>query len=176
MVMAFQSTVRIDQTTGIVGDIVIDGPQRGRSAILNSTSAANNVIGRAFRHITGNDNTVSADVASGQPFAGILGNSKTYATSGTTAGGTLAPTLILPNNAEVELVTMASGLLVDLSTVAAIGDNVFYATATGILAANSATTLTNHELIQGAIVVQNNITGSGRLAIIQLTGVLGATV
>ena len=57
--MVFQSTVRIDQTTGIVGDIVIDGPQRGQPGILNSTSAANNVIGRAFRHLDNEDLEVS---------------------------------------------------------------------------------------------------------------------
>ena len=50
--MPFQSTVRINQTTGIVGDIVLDGPLIGAPAILNSTSAANNVIGRAFRHLS----------------------------------------------------------------------------------------------------------------------------
>ena len=167
--MGFQSTVRIDQTTGIVGDIVIDGPQRGQPGILNSTDAANNVIGRAFRHIDNEDLEVSADVAAGQTFAGILANSKVYATSGTAAGGTLAATLTLPNNMEVELVTMASGILVLLSTVAAIGDNVFFATATGILAANSGTTLADHEQIPNATIVRNNITGSGRLAIVELT-------
>ena len=106
--MPFQSTVRIDQTTGIVGDIIIDGPMIGVPAILNSTSAANNVIGRAFRHIDSSDLEVSADAATGV-FAGILANSKVYATSGTAAGGTLAPTLVLPNNSEVELGTCYGG-------------------------------------------------------------------
>ena len=167
--MPFQSTVRIDQTTGIVGDIVLDGPQRGQPAILNSTSAANNVIGRAFRHLDNEDLEVSADAATGGVFAGILANSKVYATSGTAAAGTLAPTLVLPNNAEVELVTMTSGILVELSTTASIGDNVFFATATGILAAASGTTLAAHEQIPRATIVRNNISGTGRLAVVELT-------
>ena len=165
--MPFQSTVRVNQTTGIVGDIVLDGPLIGQPGILNSTSAANNVIGRAFRHIANNDLQVSADAASGA-FAGILINSKEYATSGTTAGGTLAPTLVLPNNMEVELITFTAGVLVQLSTDAAIGENVFYATATGILAADPGTTLADHVLIPGARVVRNNISAAG-LAIVELT-------
>ena len=167
--MPFQTEVRIDQTTGIVGDIVLDGPLRGQPGILNSTSAANNVIGRAFRHIAGQDLMVSADMAAGSVFAGILANSKRYATSGTAAGGTLAPTLMLPNNANVTLVTMTSGILVMLATTANIGDNVFFATATGILSAASGTTLADNELIPNATIVRNNITGSGRLAIVELT-------
>ena len=167
--MPFQSTVRINQTTGVVGDIVLDGPLRGQPAILNSTSAANNVIGRAMRHIANNDLEVSADAATGGIFAGILANSKLYATSGTSTGGTLAPTLVLPNNMEVELVTMTSGILVELSTVATIGQNVFFATATGILASATGTTLADHEQIPGAVIVRNNISGTGRLAIVELT-------
>ena len=165
--MPFQSTVRINQTTGIVGDIVLDGPIIGAPAILNSTSAANNVIGRAFKHLANEDLEVSADAASGA-FAGILVNSKHYATSGTTAGGTLAPTIILPNNMEVELVTFTAGVLVSLSTDASIGENVFYADATGILAAAAGTTLSSHTLIAGARVVRNNISAAG-LAIVELT-------
>ena len=164
--MPFQSTVRINQTSGIVGDIVLDGPLIGGPGILNSTSAANNVIGRAFRHLANQDLEVTADGAGA--FAGILVNSKHYATSGTTAGGTLAPTLILPNNMEVELVTATAGVLVDLSTDASIGENVFYADATGILAAAAGTTLSNHTLIDGARVVRNNISAAG-LAIVELT-------
>lgn len=164
--MPFQSTVRIDQTTGVVGDIVLDGATDGRPAILNSTSAANNVIGRAFRAVAGEDQEVTADGTGS--FAGILANSKRYATSGTTAGGTLAPTLALPNNSEVELVSFTAGILVELSTVAAIGNNVFYANASGILAAAAGTTLANHTMISGASIVRNNITGSGRLAVVQI--------
>ena len=169
--MGFQSQVRIDQTTGVIGDIIIDGPMRAQPGILSSTSAANNVIGRAFRHVANSDTDVSADVAIGRPFAGILANSKVYATSGTPVtgvdSGTLAPTLMLPNETEVELVTKTSGIVVALSTDADIGENVFFATATGILAADPSTTLANHEQIPNAKVVRQNIPSAG-LAIIEL--------
>lgn len=163
----FQSSVRIDQTSGIVGDVVLDGPIWSQPGILNSTSAANNVIGRAFRHIVGNDREVSADVAAGGIFAGILANSKVYATSGPVTG-TLDATLTLPNNTEVELVTGTAGIIVELSTTASIGDSVFFATATGILAAASGRILADHELIPGSAVVRNNTSGIGRLAVIQI--------
>ena len=166
--MPFQSTVRVDQTSGVVGDVILDGPLWAQPGILNSTSAVNNVIGRAFRHIANQDRQVSSDAASGAVFAGILANSKVYATSGTSAGGTLAPTLVLPNNAEVELVYGTAGILVELSTIANIGDNVFFATDTGILAANAGRTLADHELIPGSSVVRNNTSGTGRLAIISI--------
>ncbi len=167
--MGFQSQVRIDQTTGVVGDIILDGPMRAQPGILSSTSAANNVIGRAFRHIANSDTDVTAD-ASGV-FAGILANSKVYATSGTPVtgmdSGTLAPTLLVPDQTEVELVTKTSGIVVQLSTDASIGENVFYADATGILAAAAGTTLANHTQIPNATVVRQNIPSAG-LAIIQL--------
>ena len=165
--MPFQQNVRINQTTGIVGDIVFDGPLRGQTGILASTSAANNVIGRGFRHVANSDSNVTADAAG--IFAGIAANSKVYASSGTAAAGTLAPTLTLPNNASVELVTMTSGILVELSTIATIGQNVFYANASGILAAASGETLANHTIIPNAAIVRNNISGAARLAIVELT-------
>lgn len=161
--MAFQSTVSLDQANGVIGDIVIDGPQRGQPGILSSTSAANNVIGRAFRHVAGSDTDVTADGAGA--FAGILANSKVYATSGTTSG-TLEPTLALPNETIGELVTMTSGIIVTLSTDAAIGENVYYANATGILAAGTSAPA-NHTQIPGARVVRRNTPSAG-LAIIEL--------
>lgn len=166
--MPFQSSVRIDQTTGVVGDIIIDGPMRGVPAILSSTLAANNVIGRAFRHVADDDMKVTADDATNMNFAGILANSKVYANDGTLTGGTLAPTLTLANDVQVELVTMTSGIVVSLSTSADIGDNVFYADATGILAASDQDTLTDHTIIPRARVVRRNISAAG-LAIIELT-------
>ena len=114
-----QSTVNFNQATGIVGDIVINGPQRGKPAILLSTVEAENVIGRAAYHIPGSDLNVTIDaVTEGEIFAGLLANSKVYASAGTTSGA-LEPTLTLPNNTNVELVTMTSGILVHLENLAA---------------------------------------------------------
>ena len=171
----FQSTVRIDQATGVVGEIILDGPKRAAPAILNSTSAANNVIGRAFRHVAGNDLEVSADVAAGAVFAGILVNPKHYATSGPSSG-TLDPTLVLPDNTNVEVLSMGI-IIVDLSQDAPttprrnIGDNVWFQTTTGILVGVNATTttVTGYEQVPNATIIRNNVDSDPGLAIIQLT-------
>ena len=101
-----------------------------------------------------------------------MANSKTYATSGTTAG-TLAPTLALPNGTNVELITMASGILVMVSNATGtfqIGANVYFAVATGILALGTSTPA-SHEQIPNARLVRRVITGAtgGTLAVIELT-------
>lgn len=163
--MPVQSTVRRDQASGFVGDIVISGPMRGMPAILNSTSAANNVVGRGFFHVAGNDLEVTADTVGA--VAGILFNRNVYALQGTPSG-TLEPSIALPNNAEVSLVTMTSGILVTLSTAANIGDNVFIADATGILAASPNPTLAGHTIIPNAQIVRQNTPAAGR-AIVELT-------
>lgn len=129
--MTFQSTVRIDQAAGIVGEIIYDGPQRAESKILRSVSAANNVIGRAFTEIPDTDGVAQAGGTG--VFAGILVNPLVYATSGT-ASGTLEPTLVLPNETQAELLKMGT-IIASLANGADIGDLVMYAEATGILSA-----------------------------------------
>ena len=172
--MAFQSTVRIDQTTGIVGEVILSGPQRAQPGILSSTAAANNVIGRAFRHVAASDTDVTADAAG--VFAGILVNPKVYATSGTAAGGTLAPTLTLPNETQVELLYMGM-IVVDLSQDSPvtprrnIGDNVWYEDATGILVGveSGTTVVANYTQVPNATIIRQNVDADPGLAIIQLT-------
>lgn len=165
--MAFQSTVNRFQPHGVVGEIIRDGPTRAITGILASTSAANNVVGRAFRHVAGNDTDVTSDSGvTVLPFAGILVNPKVYATSGPVSG-TLDPTLVLRNEEQVELLEMGK-IIVSLSTDAAIGENVFYADDTGILAAAPTDNLTGHQRIVGARVIERNI-GAAGLAIIALT-------
>ncbi len=164
MVATFQSTVNIDQVTGIVGEIIFSGPHRANTGILSSTAASNNVIGRAFRHIAGNDSDVTADAAG--VFAGILANPKVYSTAGPTTGA-LDPTLSLPNETQVELLTMGI-IIVQLSTAGNIGDNVYYADATGILAAGTVAPA-NHTQVPNALVTNRNVDASPGLAIITLT-------
>jgi len=164
--MPFQSTVEFTSATGVIGDIFIDGPRRGQPGILRSSDPANNVIGRAFSHVAGDDLAVTADTPGA--FAGILANSRTYALQGTAAGGTLAPTIVLPNETNVELVTLTSGIIVLLTTDAAIGENVFYSDTDGSIAADPSTTLAGHTLIPNAKIVRRNIPAPG-LAIVELT-------
>lgn len=164
--MAFQSNVRIDQTTGIVGEIIYDGPVRAQPGILRTTVETNNVIGRAFTYLdtTANDTVVQAGGSGTAPstFAGILVNPKVYATSGPTTG-TLDPTLQLPNETEVELLSMGI-IVVNMLTAAQIGADVYWVPGSGELT----TTAGGNVQVPNATVVRQTTTAPG-LAIIQLT-------
>lgn len=129
--MAFQSTVNFAQGAGVVGELFVQSPRIALEYILNSADAAYNVFGRCFT-------VVSQGVAeAGNPdedaiFAGFLVNPKGSTTSGTVAGGSLAPTLTLPNYSQGELLT--EGIIwVSLPAAAAIGDLVVYDNTTGAL-------------------------------------------
>jgi len=166
--MAYQSSVTTNQGFGVIGDLVWDGPQRAEPAILNSTSAANNVIGRAFsRKTTSNLNEVEAGGTGA--FAGILFNSKSYASYGTAAGGTLAATIVLANETQVELLKMGT-VLVSLTTAAAVGNDVHYVQADGTLLAVAAGTspAVGNSAVPNCKVVRLDTSGAG-LAVIQLT-------
>jgi hypothetical protein len=168
--MTFQSTVRTVQTAGIVGEVVFDGPQRAEPKILRSTDADLNIIGRAFTQ----DPDLSPDasnivVAGGTGvFAGILVNPLVYATGGTAAGA-LQPTLVLPNETNVEVLVMGT-IIVDLSTDANIGDDVHFVEATGVLlaVAPGTTPAVGNAVVPNTRVTRQNIPAPG-LAYIQLT-------
>jgi hypothetical protein len=174
MVATFQSTVRIDQTTGIVGDIIRQGPMRAQPAILNSTLPANNVIGRAFNYLNSvSDLDVTADVAG--LFAGILVNSKVYATSGDGVGA-LNPTLVLPNETQVELLTMGI-IIVDLSLASTsnpstiIGSDIWAQDSTGILVgvASGLAGPASYTQVPNTVISLRNVDLIPGLAIITLT-------
>jgi len=166
--MAFQSTVRQFPTDGIVGDFALSGPIRSKSVILKSSDATQNVIGRAVTHVAASDDNVIVGGAGPLIFAGILTNSKQYASLGGSSGP-LSPTLTLPNDLPVQATTVAPGIYVTLSTTANIGDGVAYHNTTGVLAAApGGTPPATHTLIPGASVIRRNITTTNQLAIIQL--------
>lgn len=140
--MSFQSSVAANIAFGVVGEIYLDGPMRAQPAKLDSADAANNVVGRAFT--IADDGTASFEtgadpkpitVAAGGTgvFAGILANPKNYVLAGTSAGGTLAPSMTLPDQTIVELIQECAGLIVALPAAAAVGDWVYWTNATGIL-------------------------------------------
>lgn len=164
--MPFQSTVRLVQAFGIIGEVIFDGPQRAAPNILDSADAANNVIGRAFTALAGIDGRVEAGGAG--VFAGILINPLAYATAGV-AGDALAPTLLLPNETEADFLTM--GIIVVLLTTAAnIGDDVHFVIATGELLAVAPGTApaVGNAAVPNAKVSRRNIPAAG-LAVITLT-------
>lgn len=99
-------------------------------------------------------------------FGGILGNPKVYASSGTTAGGTLAPTLALPDNRDAEFVTTGV-IVVSSGTAGNIGDQVQYSAVTGAIstAAPGASATSGSVLIAGASVWRYPTTAAGLIAI-----------
>lgn len=131
--MTVQSTVRRWSGQGVVGDILLEGPLRAQPCRLASTDPADNVLGRAMFWLA-NGSGVAADATAGVGvFAGILANSKVYASLGTIAGGPLAPTITLPNNTIAELVQETAGILVTVDTEPDIGDIVYANDADGTL-------------------------------------------
>jgi len=131
--MSFQTTVRSDQASFIIGEILYDGPVRARNMIVDSNGATPNTVGFAYTRIAGRDDACAAGSAGGGAFAGILVNPKAYASEGGSAGA-LSPTLDIADNVEGELMTMGT-IPVNLSIVGtgAIGEGVFYVDATGAL-------------------------------------------
>lgn len=123
----FQQSVKRAYTTGFPGEIVRDGPHRAKMARISSATlgadagASTNRISRAFGYsgeVPNGGTTlamIEATVAVGGPvFFGILGNPKRYALLGTQAGGTLAPSLDLPQFAEGEFFDMVTGMVFEL--------------------------------------------------------------
>lgn len=128
--MTLQSTVSINMGAGVVGELANDSPWRAQPFTLVSADAAYNVFGRAFTKTS--EGVAQAGSAGSLGFAGFLVNPKGSALYGTQAGGTLAPTLTLPNNSMGELLTMGS-IWVTLPQSASIGNLVVYNNTTGAL-------------------------------------------
>ena len=163
--MAFQSNVRQFMTSGVVGEVVLDGAVRSRGVILKSTNEANNVVGRALTYSNANADGVRVEAGGTGVFAGILTHSKQYAALGTQAGGALAPTLTIPNNSQVEATYFATGVYVELTCnqnqVISIGDKVAFNQTNGVLIAFPANqnAPAGHTEIVGARVIEQNVVG-----------------
>lgn len=128
--MTYQTTVGLGIGLGVIGELYVQSPVRAQSYILNSVSAAYNVFGRGFTKQA--EGIAQAGGSGAFGFAGILSNPKGSALYGL-AGAPLSPNLVLPNNAQGELVTMGS-VIVTLAAAAAIGDLVVMDNTTGVLA------------------------------------------
>lgn len=181
----FPSTVNSDIAAGVVGELAFEGPLNGTPGVLNSGDATNNVIGRAFTYVSASAAPIGLHAKAVQaggttPFCGILANPKAYANRGTTAGGTLAASMVLPNGEIGEFVQHTPGIFVNFAVAANVGDQVVYANATGILAplAPGAAVPGGSTLIPGAVVVREPTTAPGGvgLAIIALNGPLPVAI
>ena len=141
--------------TAVVGTLAFDGPQRAVALVLDTTSEANNVFGRAFTYKT--EDTAQAGGAG--VFAGIMTNPHAYAIDQTTAKNATAGEFL--HMGEV------FALLTD-STTPAIGDKVYFVPATGALT----TTAADNTEIKGAVVSRHTPVAEtgGHLAVVSLTG------
>ncbi len=160
----FQSTVYRQYTTGFPGEVVRDGPTRGKMGRISSATvgtdpgASTNRISRAFGYsgqvpATGITNAlVEALVAVGGPiFFGILGNPKRYALYGTN-GGSLAASLDLPNGAEGEFFDMAMGFVAEIFNMTTGAETVNFGDPIGFIPNNISTGNNPNALPYGALV------------------------
>lgn len=170
MTSAFQpAPIAIFQGFGIVGELFLAGPTNAQPGILDSADAEDNLMGRAFtvKDGAGQGSAIIVEAGGTGVFAGILCNPKVYAARGTVAGGTLAPTIQLPNNSVAEFATMTPGIIVDCGA-ANVGDQIEFLQADGTLnaIAPSAGPSANSTIINGASVVRYDV--SSGLSVIAL--------
>lgn len=99
-------------------------------------------------------------------FGGILIHPKHYATTGTSAGGTLAPTLALPDNQNGEFCTLGL-IVVNSATACSIGDQVQFNSVTGALGtvAPGASATSGYTLIPNASVWRYPTTAAGLIVV-----------
>ncbi len=157
----FQSVVRDDQATGIVGEISNEGPQRVQPWILDSSgSGESNLIGLVYTKISDGKVTVGGSGA----FIGIMVQPKEHALQGA-AAGTLAATLELQDEDNGDFLDMGI-MFVNLTEAGNVGDVLNYNTTTGVIGVGAAG---GGELaIPNAKIYKEDIPGAG-LAMIQLT-------
>lgn len=147
---AFQSTVNINLGFGIVGELIANVPHRTDSLTLDANGGS---VGNFFTKSNSTGvATQGGTIASGVVAAGFLVNPKVYASPGASTG-TLDPTLTVAGNAQGEFL-VEGDIVVSLAGSANIGDQVQYATATGVLSAVApgASASASNALIAGAVV------------------------
>ena len=106
---------------------------RGRPGLLNSASAAYNIVGATFL-TQYSDGTFKAGglIGSNNSLGGVLCKPKNYASCGTSADGPLAATLTLANNVMAEFLDMGY-LCISVPAACKPGDALVYNTTTGAI-------------------------------------------
>lgn len=172
--MTLQSTVALNQGFGVVGELAFDGPLRAISAVIDHATAANIVVGRWFTAPADGEYRPGGTGAVG----GLLVNPKVYASIGTSAGGPLAPTLIVPTGTVGEFASMGE-FVVAAANAVALGDLAMYDTTTGAISALSPTaTYTGVIAITTGILTVSAASADANLAVgspVIGTGVPGGT-
>lgn len=160
--MAFPSSVISDLVSGIPGEIAFDAPYTGITAILDTTTEADNIFGRAFTYKT--ESVESVQAGGTGLFAGLMVNPKAHAIN------TLSATTDSVSNGRVSEFAVEGEVYVLLSvgTSVTIGDPVFFVNADGTLGAGTAGA--GQTQIAGATVFRHNPSAANApsLAVIRL--------
>lgn len=166
---SFQSTVRREQTTGFLGEVIEDGPSRAFPGIVTATSPALNTFGNVYTHVSGSDGSV--EVGGSGAFAGFLTSPKQNVTSGD-ASGALDPTLVLRNNETGQILDMGIIIINQVDAGgASIGDALFYDPSNNLATSGTVSVVSAGVFtatVPNAKVVRHNTSGAG-LIFIQLT-------
>ncbi len=154
--MAIPYTAINQLVSGIPGEQAFDGPVRALAALLNTTTEANNVFGRAFTY---NDEAVESVQAGGTGlFAGIMINPKAY----------LLDVEYARNGTQAEFGFMGEWFVQLATTGATIGDLIYFTNTTGALGHGTAGA--GQTQIVGAVVSRHNVSPeTPTLAVIRLT-------
>lgn len=162
----FQTAVQLQQGFGVPGELFTDSPFRAQSYIINSGGTpANNVIGSTCCTISSQGVVTPGGTG---VFAGFLVDPKNIALQGTLAGGTLAPTLQVPDYTQVECLTMGT-IVVNLPGAAAIGDVIIFDQTTGAISSQAPTAdLPDGSSFANAVVDYFTVSAAG-LAVVTVT-------
>lgn len=150
--MPFPNTVDDAMPWGIVGEsyLGVMGSINAQPLQLSS-EAAENIFGRALTHVEGENGI--AVVGGDGVFAGIMAFPKEHIAFALPG----VETTTVPEGTVVSGVTEHPGLIVTLTTAAAIGDGVAFAADGSLAAAPAQVAPANHTLIPGSKVVRYNV-------------------
>lgn len=173
--MTFQKTVRFDQAGGIPGEIAYAGPHRAEPGILATVGT----VGRFFSEDPAKPGFWTQGALAGALRVALLTTPKQYASRGTQAGGTLAPTLVLPANSEGEFTSMGQIWVQGDTPNAMPGHDVYFSDLTGaVITAPPSTPITSGATkVSGAVVAPrpggpNTQAQGGNMIVIVLNGPL----
>lgn len=171
--MAFQTSVFLQQGFGIPGELYTDSPHISESYIINSASAAYNIVGATAFTIT-SQGVAQAGNGGSLGLAGVLANPKVYRLRGTT--GSLSPSMTLANYTQGEFVTMGKLIVNITNTTASIGDWLVYDNTTGALTsvAPNASLPTGKSWLGATFIDYYTVASPGLIAVIALNPSLAA--
>lgn len=138
--MPFPKALRDELISGLPGELAFDGPKRGGTAVINTTTAANNKFGHVLTYRDAAVETVQAGGTG--TIAGILQHPKGWAIGSD----------VLPNGSVCEFLIegeIYASVLEDSGVT--LGAQLYYVAATGQLTVTAA----GNELIPGAYVARH---------------------